>query len=304
MTSSFSINTYRQATAPIRSMLRSRYQAECQFPISVLYYHRVADWQPTPWTITRADFRRHLDWLQSHLEVISLDEAIARLESGQSGRPAAVITFDDGYSDNMDFAVPLMMQRKVPFTYYVSTHQVINQQPFQHDQEFPRPLYPNSIRDLKKLVRWGVDIGAHTCHHVDLAKVTDEEQLKNELQGCRRQLMNVLGCDVKHFAFPFGQRDNISAQSVQFAREAGFKSVAGAYGGYNFVGQNPFFIQRFHGDPLLARVQNWMTYDPRFLGVAPNSEWLDAIATETVIPAPIAPGTSATSLPMVPPAIR
>lgn len=273
-----SIKAYRQATGPIRSMLMGRYRAQKKIPISVLYYHRVADWQPTPWTIGRETFQQHIEWLQNNFDLISLDTALDRIEAGENDRPAVVITFDDGYADNMDFAVPFLVQQKIPFTYYVSTHQVVNQQPFEHDRVYPSRLYPNSVRDLKKLVRWGVDIGAHTCHHVDLGQITDEKQLRTELRGCRKQLMNLLGCPVKHFAFPFGQRANISTQAVALAKEAGFRSIAGAYGGYNFMGQDPFLVQRFHGDPLLARVQNWVSLDPRFLSVRPNPEWLEVPA--------------------------
>lgn len=283
MANRLSIDAYRRATTPVRSLMLGRYRAQNQVPISVLYYHRVADWQPTPWTISKSDFLQHLDWLQENFQMISLDETIHRLINGNH-EPAVAITFDDGYADNMDFAIPELVRREIPLTYYVSTHQVVNQQAFEHDEPYPSRLYPNSVRDLKKLVAWGIDIGAHTCHHVDLARIADPHQLRAELKGCRRQLINLLGCEVNHFAFPFGQRRNISEQATRLAREAGFTSVSGAYGGYNFVGQDPFFIQRFHGDPELARIQNWLTLDPRFLNVHPNPEWLETVPESHGIP--------------------
>ncbi len=49
---------------------------------------------------------------------ISLDDVPARLESG-SKRPFACFTFDDGYRDNRDYALPIFKRHNVPFTIYV-----------------------------------------------------------------------------------------------------------------------------------------------------------------------------------------
>ena len=46
-------------------------------------------------------------------------------------------------------------------------------------------------------------------------------------------------------------------------REEGFLGVCSAYGGWNNVGEDPFHIQRIHGDPSFERVKNWLTYDER-----------------------------------------
>src|SRR5687768_18104901 len=42
-------------------------------------------------------------------------------------------SFDDGYADNMRFAVPLLLREKLPFTYFVSTNHVLGGEPFPHD---------------------------------------------------------------------------------------------------------------------------------------------------------------------------
>lgn len=55
------------------------------------------------------------------LEIVSLDEAIARLEAEVPSRPFAVFTFDDAYRDNLVHALPVLRRLGCPFTLYVPT---------------------------------------------------------------------------------------------------------------------------------------------------------------------------------------
>lgn len=300
------LESYRTASRPLRWWRRQRQRAVGQVPLVVLYYHRVADVDPTPWTISRADFSAHLDYLQAHFELISLSEVHQRLCRGWNDRPAVAITFDDGYAENMDFALPLLVERQIPCLYYVSTTHVFNQVSFPHDLQLGLRLPPNSVCDLKQIVRWGLELGSHTRTHLDLGAVERRETFVDELIGSRRELTQRLGVPIRHFAFPFGQRSNISPAAIAWARKAGYQTVSGAYGGYNAIGDNPFFIQRMHGDPDLARLKNWVTLDPRWTGIKPSPDWWsvspdslmisNAPTTEHLVPLPLSPCSSGESL--------
>ncbi len=54
-------------------------------------------------------------------EIISLDEAVDQLKSGYGHRRYAVLTFDDGYRDNLEHAYPVMKELEAPFTVFVTT---------------------------------------------------------------------------------------------------------------------------------------------------------------------------------------
>lgn len=276
------IEAYRLASQPWRRLRQWQWSRSGKHPIVVLFYHRVADTNPTDWTISRTGFLRQIDWLQQHFELLSMDEVHQRMQTGHNDRPSVAITFDDGYAENMDFALPMLAERRIPCMYYVSTSFILNQSFFPHDEKLGLQLQPNSVRDLKRIVKWGLDIGAHTRTHVDIGKVTDAQQLQQELGGCRRELMNLLNVPVEHFAFPYGQTCNITPAAVEMARRLGYKTVSAAYGGYNHPGDDPFFIQRVHGDPSLTRIKNWVTLDPRWMGLRPNQDWLKAAAEATV----------------------
>lgn len=232
-------------------------------PAMVLFYHRVADRDANPWTISTSGFQAHLDWLAAHFELVSLAEAQRRIASGINERPCVTVTFDDGYADNCETAIPLLIQRKIPCTYFVSSQFVLTGQPFPHDLTQGAPLAPNTLDQLRAMAAAGIDIGAHTRTHPDIGKIHDLQQLRDEIVGGRDELEQALGVKVAYFAFPFGQHRNLSSAAFRIAREAGLAGVCSAYGGYNFPGDDPFHLQRIHGDPGWLRLANWLTVDPR-----------------------------------------
>jgi peptidoglycan/xylan/chitin deacetylase (PgdA/CDA1 family) len=54
-------------------------------------------------------------------ELVTLDEALRRLSNGSAARPFAVLTFDDGYRDNLTRALPVLERLQAPFTVFVPT---------------------------------------------------------------------------------------------------------------------------------------------------------------------------------------
>ncbi|MEN0088109.1 MAG: polysaccharide deacetylase family protein [Pseudomonadota bacterium] len=78
-------------------------------------------------SITPEFFDRVCDWLaSSRYEVITLDEAVERLRSTAggkrpSGNPFVVLTFDDGYLDNLTQALPILERHNLPATLYPAT---------------------------------------------------------------------------------------------------------------------------------------------------------------------------------------
>ncbi len=53
------------------------------------------------------------------LEIVTLDEGVARLKTGQ-GAPFAVLTFDDGFRDVVTYGLPVLERNSAPFTFYIA----------------------------------------------------------------------------------------------------------------------------------------------------------------------------------------
>jgi peptidoglycan/xylan/chitin deacetylase (PgdA/CDA1 family) len=260
------VETYYLATLPARRRAAIDRAARHIEPVRVMFYHRIANDYPNDWTISTRGFAAQIRWLRDRFDLVSLAEAQARITAGRNRIPTASITFDDGYADNMRFAVPLLMRHKIPFTYFVSTNHVLGNQPFPHDVTAGVPLAPNTPSDLRQLIDAGVEIGAHTRSHADLGSPSiTRTQIEVEIIGSKHDLENALHREVRCFAFPYGLPQNMSTEAFRIAREAGFRAVCSAYGGYNFPGDDPFHIRRFHADPGMSRFKNWLTVDPRKL---------------------------------------
>lgn len=260
------IETYRLATLPVRSAHRWWMTSQGAVPLGVLFYHRVADEFLTPWTITRRDFERQIDWLSKNFEMISLEECQRRMQTGNS-KPALAITFDDGYAENCEWAIPLLLERKIPVTYFVVLDNIVNQRPFLHDLQFGNALPVNTVEQIQALAAAGIEVGGHTRSHPDLGTVTSIAELFDQVVAASTELGLLINRPIRYFAAPFGQLANLSPALFQVAREAGFAGVCSAYGGFNSVSGDSFHIKRIHGDPCFSRLRNWLQYDWRMLNV-------------------------------------
>lgn len=98
----------------------------------VIGYHRVVeDFERAAATdmptmlVSRAMFERHVEWIGRHFEFVSLDEIGCHIERGEPfSRPVATITFDDGYRDVYEHAVPTLMRVGAAATVFIVTEQV------------------------------------------------------------------------------------------------------------------------------------------------------------------------------------
>ncbi len=98
----------------------------------VLMYHRVLpvtdtryDAEEPGMVVTPETFEMHLKWLRDHFELVQLRDWIAA--SGSSDplpSRACAITFDDGWRDNFEFALPLLRQYSAPATVFAVSHMI------------------------------------------------------------------------------------------------------------------------------------------------------------------------------------
>ncbi|MFT7724549.1 MAG: polysaccharide deacetylase family protein [Roseateles sp.] len=91
--------------------------------LSVLIFHRVLR-EPDPLfpdEVDAARFDELLGWVKSWFDVLPLDQAARRLQDGSLPARAAVLTFDDGYADNHDVALPLLRKHGLPCSFFIAT---------------------------------------------------------------------------------------------------------------------------------------------------------------------------------------
>jgi len=270
------LNAYRLGTLPFRAVRNARLAQAGKLPVFGVFYHHITDRATTPWATSNAVFRRQINWLARHFEFVSLEEAQRRIRQGNFA-PCVHISFDDGYAENCDYALPYLIERKIPCTYFVTTHFVANGIPFPHDLARGQRHQPNTFAELRDLAAAGIEIGCHTHSHANLGAVKEERRLHDEIVFAGEELQAEIQCPVRYFAFPYGKPANMQPLAFQMAYEAGYEAVCSAYGGYNRVGGDAFHIQRVHGDDELVRLKNWASFDPRKLKM-PEYDYKDPTA--------------------------
>jgi len=108
--------------------LKLIYARRKNFPVVIIYYHRFThnpddqlDNRPSV-THRTSDLIESLRFMKRFFQVISLDEAVARLKQGRPfTRPSVVLTVDDGYRDNYDILFPVLKDEKVTATIFLTT---------------------------------------------------------------------------------------------------------------------------------------------------------------------------------------
>jgi peptidoglycan/xylan/chitin deacetylase (PgdA/CDA1 family) len=116
----------------------------------ILMYHRIADERFDPWKlcVSPVNFGQQLEILRSSgLRVMHLHELAASLASGRVPRRSVVLTFDDGYLDNLENGRPLLERYGIPATVFVASGYLASEGEFWWDAMDRVLLTPGRLPD-------------------------------------------------------------------------------------------------------------------------------------------------------------
>jgi peptidoglycan/xylan/chitin deacetylase (PgdA/CDA1 family) len=105
-------------------------------PPLILMYHRIAEDDLDPWRlcVSPKNFAAQMDVLRRTRQPMRLDDLTRDLEQGRCPRAAVVVTFDDGYRDNLLAALPVLEAFDVPATVFCTAGVVGGERAFWWDQ--------------------------------------------------------------------------------------------------------------------------------------------------------------------------
>jgi peptidoglycan/xylan/chitin deacetylase (PgdA/CDA1 family) len=98
-----------------------------QYPqLSILNYHRIGDsvatpYDPSVFSTTAEEFDEQVAFLRGEFFMPALGEALAILDGQPVGRPAVLVTFDDGYRDNFEIAFPILRRHGATTVFFLTT---------------------------------------------------------------------------------------------------------------------------------------------------------------------------------------
>lgn len=163
-------------------------------------------------------FRRQLTQVRLRgWRFVSLSSYLTGLRDGTAQRQRlAAVTFDDGWRDNYEFAVPVLVELQVPATIFVVSGAM---EGVSSDRRM-------SVSQLRELADCEIAVGAHSKTHPCLTSL-NAVALKNEVLGARYDLQDQIGIDVRFFAYPGGRFNQAVVDSVQSAGYDAACSVVG-----------------------------------------------------------------------------
>jgi len=103
---------------------------------AVLLFHRVADLTSDPWglSVSPERFAEQLEFLGSEYRALALHELVQALDGGRIPERSVVVTFDDGYADNLEVASPLLEAHGVPATFFLASGYIGSDREFWWDE--------------------------------------------------------------------------------------------------------------------------------------------------------------------------
>jgi len=217
----------------------------------VVAFHRVQeDRDVYGLSIDRRRFTQYCEFFRRHFRVIPLGELVAKLERGEPLNRHLAITFDDGYRDNFDNAVPVLEHLSLPATFFVVSQWIGSNVVPWWDPHDARPSWMtwDQVRELRKR---GFEIGSHTRTHLDLGRVTGPVALK-EILGGRFEVEEQLEEPINLFAYPYGGSEHLVDSNRELVKAAGFRCCCSCYGGVTLRGDDPFDLRRIAISPWYA----------------------------------------------------
>lgn len=218
-----------RTTSPTPTANPPGWQSVSSFRVPILMYHYI---RPLPvgdqlgynLSIAPASFAKQLDYLKSQGYT-----TITFRQLSQKVLPPkpVILTFDDGYQDAYTTAFPALRERSMVGTFYIVSGFVGN---------------PNSVtwQQLKEMQAAGMEIGAHSVDHADLAQATAADQ-QVEIAGSIQEISRQLGRPVTTFAYPAGKWNQTTVELLQ---QAGMAYAVTTQEGIATSADNPLLLPR------------------------------------------------------------
>lgn len=199
--------------------------------IPVLNYHSVTIDPGNVVVISPTKLEEQLTYLHDHgYTPVTLSTFISLIE-GKSVEAApekpVLLTFDDGYIDNYEQAMPLLAKYAFPATLFIS--------PGTSDQEG----YLN-WEQIKKLQEAGWDIQPHGMTHPHLPQLSADQQAYEILEA-RKQIEEKLGTKADVYCYPYGEYNKTT---LKLLKDHGFRYAFTIEQGFATNQQSPFLLKR------------------------------------------------------------
>ncbi len=241
--------------------------------LPIFQYHSVAEENDAPRFacsfVTPADFASQVAWLRENgYAAVTLAQAFTLPLPAR----AVVFTFDDGYEDVYQHALPVLAEAGWQATVFCCPGLSHPNKPA-GTERWGAPLMSHArMRELSSL---GWEIAGHTLTHPKLPTL-DRKAQETEILGGKKQLEKITGQTVATFAYPHGLYD---ATCLEIAKDAGFVCAVGIGKGNRHRESDRFRLRRVYmrtdtqGAKLAHRLGFWYDFGHRLRQRLGREKW-------------------------------
>ena len=222
--------------------------------VPVLNYHQVEEKNGNPLTLWPDQFEAQMAYLADEgYTTITIDEMMDALENGTPlPEKPVIITFDDGYADNYEYAYPILKKYGFKATIFLI---------YDFTNTYPNYLTWDQIAEMK--ASGLVHFESHTMTHANLAELTSVDDLRHEIADSHDLLSEKLGYDMHYIAYPGGR---VNEEIEEITRAAGYRGGFTVHYGLSTPDEGKYQMDRI---PIFGANMHTLTRFKLRLALAP-----------------------------------
>ena len=204
----------------------------------ILMYHSVTPGRRTPewrWAVSERRFCDQLDLLSSYGWQTFCVQEVCNLNALPSR--SAIITFDDGYADNI-VAFKELARRNMRATWFIVSRDIGKQSGWRDPGQNARDML--APQQLMEMHASKMEIGSHGRNHMRLTTL-DDPAMHSEVTGSKEDIERLIGIKVNSFAYPYGDYDD---RVIRAVKNAGYLNACITRPGWLTLDTDMFEIRR------------------------------------------------------------
>lgn len=184
--------------------------------IPVLLYHSISN-DNSPMSLNINFFENQMRYLKNNgFETVDFNEIDPNLKS----KKQIIITFDDGYKDILNNALPILKKYNFKATSFFVTNLIGQNNSWDVKKKSYKKKEIMNPSDILQWISSGMHIGSHSHNHVDLTKIS-EEKLLYELEFSKKFLEDKFNNKNNIFCYPYGKvNENVHYHTKKFYSKA------------------------------------------------------------------------------------